>query len=188
MMVLHLTLARPYAKALFMEAKENDQLTSWLAILNILTKIIKNRSIVSMINNPNVSNKEVKGVLLELLCEIESKTTYIVKEKLGNFLQLLIDTKRLITLPNIALLYSKFLNDYQGVTKAEVISAFLLNDEQREQIKKKLEKRFHSKIKLSIITDKSLVGGAIIRVDNWVMDGSIKGKLTRLEKFIGYKG
>ena len=189
MVVLHLTLARPYAKALFTEAKENDQLTSWLVILNILTKIIKNRSIVSIINNPNVLDKEIQGMLLELLLEIEPEITYIVKERLGNFLQLLIDAKRLIVLPNISLLYRNLLNEYRRVTEAEIISAFLVNDDQREQIKKTLEERFNSEVKLSIVIDKSLLGGAIIRADNWVVDGSIRGKLDRLRKNLrGGKG
>lgn len=179
-MVSHLKLARPYAKALFMEAKENDQLTSWLVILNVLAKIIENRSIGSVIDNPNVSDEEIKDVFLKLLHEIEPKTIHIVKEKLRNFLQLLIDGKRLVALPDIALFYSKILNDYKGITEAEVISAFLLSNNQRKQIKKKLEKRFNAKVKLKITTDKSLVGGAIVRVDNWVIDGSIKGKLARL--------
>ncbi|WP_304985661.1 F0F1 ATP synthase subunit delta [Coxiella-like endosymbiont] len=179
-MALHLTLARPYAKALFTEAKETDQLASWWTALNALAKIIKNKSIIPIINNPNISHEEAKDLLLEILSEIDPEITDIPKERLENFLQLMMDEKRLIALPDIALLYYKLLNDYQGVTKAEIISAFSLSNHQRKQFKKKLEKRFHAEVKLKVTIDESLIGGAIIRADNWVMDGSIRGKLIRL--------
>lgn len=179
-MALHLTLARPYAKALFAEAKETDQLASWYTILNGLAKIIQNKSIIPIINNPNISYEETKDFFLELLSEIDPETTDILKERLENFLQLLVNEKRLIALPNIALLYCKLLNDYQGVTEAEIISAFSLSNHQRKQVKKKLEKRFNAKVKLKVTIDESLIGGAIIRAGNWVMDGSIRRKITRL--------
>ena len=179
-MALDLTFARPYAKALFLEAKETDQLASWWTVLNALAKIVKNKSIIPIINDPNISHKERKDLLLELLYEIDPETTDIPKERLENFLQLLMNEKRLIALPNIALLYCKLLNDYQGVTEAKIISAFSLSNHQKKQVKKKLEKRFNAKVKLKVTIDESLIGGAIIRAGNWVMDGSIRGKLIRL--------
>ena len=181
-MVLYLTPARPYATALFSEAKETNQLTSWLGILRSLSKIIKNKSIVPTINSPNISDEKIKSVLLELLREIEPETNNIPKNKLENFLQLLMNEKRLTALPDIVLFYYKLLNDDQGVTEAKVISAFPLSNNQREQIKKKLERRFSVEIKLKVKIDKSLIGGAIIYAGSWVLDGSIKSKLTRLAR------
>ena len=181
-MVLYLTPARPYAKALFSEAKETGQLTSWWVILDSLAKIIKNKLIASTINNPNILDEKIKSVLLELLRDIEPKANNISKNKLENFLQLLMNEKRLTVLPDIALFYHKLLNEDQGVTEAKVTSAFPLSDNQREQIKRKLERRFSTTVKLKVTIDKSLVGGVIIYVGDWVLDGSIKGKLTRLAK------
>lgn len=181
-MVLCLTLARPYAKALFSEAKETGQLTSWLVILNSLSKIIKNKSIALTINNPNILDKTIKSALLELLREIEPKANNISQNKLENFLQLLMNEKRLTALPDITSFYHKLLNGDQGITEVKVISAFSLSNNQKEQIKKKLERRFGATVKLKVLTDKSLVGGAIIYAGNWVLDDSIKSKLTRLAK------
>lgn len=181
-MVLYLTSARPYAKALFSEAKETNQLTSWLGVLRSLSKIIKNKSIVPTINSPNISDEKIKSVLLELLREIEPETNNIPKNKLENFLQLLMNEKRLTALPDITSFYHKLLNGDQGITEVKVISAFSLSNNQKEQIKKKLERRFGATVKLKVLTDKSLVGGAIIYAGNWVLDDSIKSKLTRLAK------
>lgn len=178
-MALQLTLARPYAKAIFADAKETRQLAMWSSMLNAFAKIIKNKQIAQLIINPQISNKDIKGLLLDLIQTIQAEA-HSLKGKIDHFLQLLIDEKRLTTLPDIALLYHRLLNDYCGVVEAEVICAFPLSAEHREQIKSKLEKRFSSKIKLKVTEDKSLLGGAIVRAGNWVMDGSVKGKLTRL--------
>lgn len=185
-MALYLTLSRPYAKALFAVAKETDQLASWWIVLNTLSKILKNKSIISIINHPKLSYEEVKDLLLELLFEIASETTEIPKKRLENFVQLLMNEKILIALPDITLIYSKLLNDYKSVTEVEMISAFSLSNHHRKQVKKNLAKRFNTAVKLKVIIDKSLIGGAIIRSGNWVMDGSIRCKLTRLaEKLKG---
>ncbi|QHG92211.1 F0F1 ATP synthase subunit delta [Coxiella endosymbiont of Amblyomma sculptum] len=181
-MALYLTLARPYASALFMVAKESNQLFLWLNILKTLTEFIKNKSVLSLINNPNVPREKVKNILFELLCEKEPEIICDVRKKLGNFLQLLLDRKKLIVSSDIALLYKNLLNDSQGVLEAKAVSAFPLNSFQKKQIKKKLEKRFIRKIKLRTAIDKSLIGGCVIYINNWVIDGSVREILTRLAK------
>lgn len=179
-MPFHLTVARPYAKALLEAAKETDELSYWSSTLHVLSKIIKNESIAKIISDPNVSNRQVRNLLLELLCEIDHKATCVPMKRVENLIELLMYEKRLFALPDIALLYSAFLDDYEGVTEVEVISVFSLSSQKLELIKKKLEKRFDTKVKLKVAIDKSLMGGAIIRAGSWVMDGSIRTKINRL--------
>lgn len=178
-MALHLILARPYAKAVFADAKETRQLGIWSVVLNAFSKIIEDKQIAQLIINPQISKKDIKELLLYLIQTIQVEVN-LLKGKIDCFLQLLIDEKRLTTLPSITFLYHQLLNDYYGLVEAEVICTFSLSAEHREQIKRKLKKRFHSRIKLKVIEDKSLLGGAIIRVNNWVIDGSIKSKLIQL--------
>ncbi|QTS84227.1 F0F1 ATP synthase subunit delta [Coxiella endosymbiont of Amblyomma nuttalli] len=178
-MTLQLTVARPYARAIFTDAKKNHRLKMWSAVFNVLSKLVKNKQIAQLIINPRISNQEFKELLLYLIQTIQVETSSL-KEEIDHFLQLLINEKRLMALPDIAFLYHRLLNNYRGIVEAEVICAFPLNAEYRGKIKNNLEKRFNSKVKLKVTIDKSLLGGAIIRSGNWVMDGSIKGKLTRL--------
>ena len=178
-MALQLTLARPYAKAIFSDAKETNQLEIWSAVLNAFSKIIKNNQIAHLIINPQISKKDIKELLLYLIQKIQVEAN-LLKEKIDHFLQLLIYEKRLTILPDIAFLYHQLLNNYYGLIEAEVICTFPLSHEHRERIKNKLKKRFNSKVTLKITEDKSLLGGAIVRADNWVIDGSVKGKLIRL--------
>lgn len=178
-MALQLTLARPYAKAIFSDAKETHQLEIWSAVLNAFSKIIKNNQIARLIINSQISKEDIKELLLHLMQTIQVESDSL-KEKIDRFLQLLIHEKRLTTLPDIDFLYHQLLNNYYGLIEAEVICAFPLSTKHREQIKNKLKKRFNSKVKLRVTKDKALLGGAIVRADNWVIDGSVKGKLTRL--------
>ncbi|WP_259430982.1 F0F1 ATP synthase subunit delta [Coxiella burnetii] len=179
-MALHLTLARPYAKAAFADGQKANQLEAWLAVFTAFSKIIKNKEVARQIINPKFSDKEIKTLLFDLIQTIEPESTKQLKDKIDHFLQLLIDEKRLMILPDIALVYQQLLNKYQDIIEASVTYVFPLNDEHRQQIKKQLEKRFNAEVKLKMIKDESLLGGVIIRAGNWVMDGSIKGKLTRL--------
>ena len=178
-MALQLTLARPYAKAVFADAKQIHQIEIWSAVLNAFAKIIKNNHIAQLIINPQISREDIKKLLLNLIQTIQSKANPL-KGKIDCFLKLLIHEKRLAILPDINFLYHQLLNNHYGLIEAEVICAFPLSIEHREQIKNKLKKRFNSTVKLRVIEDKSLLGGVIIRTGNWVIDGSVKGKLTRL--------
>ena len=62
----------------------------------------------------------------------------------------------------------------------EVLSAFELTETQVEEIKSTLNKRFDKQINIESSVDKMLIGGAIIRAGDLVIDGSARGKLTKL--------
>ncbi|AJC50162.1 F0F1 ATP synthase subunit delta [Coxiella endosymbiont of Amblyomma americanum] len=180
--VQYFTLSRPYAQALFIEAKESRQLNFWLKTLHVLSILIEHRSIIAIVRNPSIPNEKVKNILLKLLSEIKLEADSLLEEKLGNFLRLLINKRKLILLPSITLLYKNLLNSSRKILEATVVSAILLNNNQKNNIKKKLEKRFNTRIKLKTAIDESLVGGGVIYVGDWVMDGSIKGKIARLSE------
>lgn len=181
-MISYLSLARPYAKAIFIDGREANQLKAWLTVLTAFSTIIRNKDIVRLIINPKFSNKEVKNLFLDIIQTIELKSTNLLTDKIDCFLELLINEKRLIILTDIISVYQELLNQYQGMVDASITHAFPLKRTYCKKIKKRLEKRFSAKVKLTMIQDKSLLGGIIIRVGNWVMDGSIKDKLIRLEE------
>ena len=181
-MALRLTLARPYAKAAFSDGQKTDQLEAWLTVLVALSKIIKNKDFDRLINSPKFSDEKVKDVLIDLIKTIEPQSADLLENKTDHFLKLLIKEKRLMILPDITLIYQQLLNQYQSLIKVSVSYAFPLTEEHCYQIQKRLEKRFSAKVKLKMIKDESLIGGVVIRAGDWVIDGSIKDKLTRLSK------
>lgn len=175
-----MTLARPYAKALFAEARRHQLFEPWMQALNLLAAVVSDKQVAQLIINPLLSGDALQRFLVEVMSALSNSVTATLGQRLNNFLQLLIAERRLITLPAIACLYQQLLMQHEGAVEAEVIAAFPLSEDHREQIQTELEKRFHSKIRLNVLKDESLIGGAIIRVGNWVMDGSVKGKLAKL--------
>lgn len=179
-MAQQLTIARPYAKALFKDALDSKLLNPWSDVLEVLRLIAKNEKMVWVITNPKLANEQ----RIQVFCDLVQTTLKEAAAKLGdqfkNFITLLANEKRLILLPDIATLYHQLLIAEKNVVEAEVISAFPLSQDHREQLQERLEARFKSSVLLNFVKDKALIGGTVIRVGNWVMDDSIKGKLSKL--------
>lgn len=175
-----ITIARPYARALFAEALKHQLLDPWQQALCLLANVMQDPSVVQLILNPQLQEKELQAFFIDVMNTLDKTVCTLLGQRLDNFLRLLAEEKRLAILPSIAQLYHQFQMQHQGVVEAQVIAAFPLSEDHRQQIQVKLEKRFNSKVSLNVLKDESLIGGAIIRVGNWVMDGSVKGKLAKL--------
>ncbi|HLD16846.1 MAG TPA: ATP synthase F1 subunit delta, partial [Coxiellaceae bacterium] len=97
-----------------------------------------------------------------------------------NFLQLLADNKRLNVLPDIDVLFKEFLAEEQRIEYVSVVSAAPLSQAIKRDLEEKLKARFKSEVNVEYSEDKALIGGAIVRTNRWVMDGSIRGKLAKI--------
>ena len=102
-------------------------------------------------------------------------------ELFGNFLALLADNRRLSLLPEIAGLYDELRFEAERVVKAHVTSAAALPAGELDTIKAALRKRFGREVELTTAVDESLIGGAVIDAGDVVIDGSLRGKLGRLQ-------
>jgi len=179
-----ITVARPYAQAIFKSAQKSGQLEQWSDVLNVLSGIVENSDISSLVSDPTVSADVLKNLLFNLLHHFCEKAVEEINEPLNALLLLLIQVKRLPALPSMAVLYHEFLIKQKGMIEATVSSPFPLNEMQQKKITRFLEKRFHADVSLVVVRDPSLVGGVCIRVGEWVMDGSIKGRLNQLSEYL----
>ena len=102
-------------------------------------------------------------------------------ESFGRFLALLADNRRLALLPEIAGLYDELRNEAERVVKAKVTSAAALPSAELETIKAALKQRFGREVEVETAVDATLIGGAVIDAGDVVIDGSLKGKLGRLQ-------
>lgn len=175
-----LTIARPYAKAVFSDALDNQLLVQWSEVLAALTDIVNNTTVKRLIIDPSQTAKDLKDLFYNLAQSTLPSAVSALGERLENFIKLLVREKRLALLPDIALIFHQLLNEKKGIIDAEIVSAYPMSEDHRESIQKALEARFSSKVSLNFIKDDSLIGGAVIRAGNWVMDGSVKGKLAKL--------
>jgi F-type H+-transporting ATPase subunit delta len=169
------TLARPYARAAFEVAREDgdDGLDRWSRMLALLAGAVEEASIADALASPARTPEGKARMLVDLLGDDLS-------EKVVNLVRLLADNKRLELLPEIAPIYEDLKDEHQRTLEVEVVSAREIGEADLETLSDKLAARFDKKIALTSRIDPSLLGGAVIRAGDTVIDGSIRGRLDRL--------
>lgn len=168
-----ITVARPYAQAAFQFASAQQALKGWSDKLSLLAAIARDTAIRGLIDSPRVT----EGQLADLVIQVAGD---LIDEKCANFVRVLADNHRLALLPEIAALFEIQRRKAEGRVQAELISAFPASDAQQAQVVESLRKRLGRDIELTCKVDTSLLGGAIIRAGDLVIDGSVRGKLQRL--------
>lgn len=167
------TIARPYAEALFQVAKESGALVKWSERLALLAQLANHPEAHAAIGDPNVAAAQ----LVELF---RSACGSAVDAELSNFVQLLSDNNRLGCLPEIAALFESYKQAEEGVKHAEIWSAFALDDTQVKALLPQLETYFKSKLEASVKVDPELIGGVKIVVGDRMLDTLVRGKLDKM--------
>lgn len=171
-----LTLARPYAKAVFELARTRRAEERWSKLLALLVTLAGNREARVMLGDPRVP----AGVRAEILLELCAKSGHKPDTQERNFVRLLADYRRLAVLPEIAAEYRALREQAENLVEVEMRAAVPVSEAEQNTVRAALEKKLARKVKLSCVTDKALIGGAVLRADDLVIDGSVRGKLGRL--------
>ena len=166
-----LTLARPYARAAFAIAREAGALPVWSNALAFAARVAADPQIAGLLGNPKLTRTDT----VTLLAPEGASDVF------GNFLELLFDNRRLQLLPEIAGLFDELRFEAERTVKAKVISAAALPAAELDTIKHALKRRFGREVEVETAVDASLIGGAVIDTGDLVIDGSLKGKLSRLQ-------
>lgn len=165
------TIARPYAKAAFATAHESGQLEAWSALLGAAAAGAADPAFARLVGNPNVAADDLAGVLADVGNANEHGRA---------FLRLLAERRRLPALPAIRAQFEALKAASENRVDVEVVSAFPLTDAQQQRFEQALEKRLGRKVVIEARTDATLIGGAILRAGDLVIDGSVKGRLEKL--------
>ena len=168
------TIARPYAVAAFGLAEENNELAKWSDMLDFAAVAVTDKAMQDFVNNPKIEQDMLTRLMLEV-CGDQ------LNELGQNFIKVLIVNKRLNVLPEIAVLYNELRAEAEKTVEAEVISAFPLTDAQQSNLIEGLKKRLGREVSLVSKVDENLLGGAIVRAGDLVIDGSVSGQLSKLE-------
>ena len=171
-----LTLARPYARAAFAIARDANALPAWSDALAFAARMAADPQVSALLGNPKLTQADVAT----LLAPQEANETF------GNFLGLLFENRRLSLLPEIAGLYDELRSEAERVVKATVTSAVILPLVEMGKIEDALRRRFGRDVEIETAIDESLIGGAIIDAGDVVIDGSLKGKLGRLQAALAH--
>ena len=163
-------IAKPYAKAAFEFADQNGLIEEWSKLLYTFAELFGTSPVSSIISSPKVSQSEVVELLKDHL-----------DEKFFNFILLIAQNKKLEILPLIFKHFEVIKNIKNNSKVANVILAYKADEKLLDNLKASLEKRFDCSINLKINIDPAIMGGAIVKVGDTVIDDSVSGRLEKLK-------
>ncbi len=168
-----LTLARPYARAAFEAAQDAKALDDWSSKLSFTASLLRDERVRSAVNDPRLNSGALESLLLP--------NGEVADSEFARFIALLIANQRADLLVEISSLFDELKRDAQRILKVTVRSASALPSGEEQSIRAALKKRFNRDIEMDQQIDPSLIGGAIIDAGDVVIDGSVRGRLARLE-------
>lgn len=172
-------IARPYAQAIFELAQSEGKLAQWSEMLALAGAVAGDAQIAALLSSPQLTEAQ----LIDLLTGICGDR---LDEQARNVVRLLGENHRLAALPEIARLYEERRSRAEGAVHAELVSAFPPTAEQQQAVIEALSKRLGRDIHLECSVDAGLLGGAVIRAGDLVIDGSVRGSLARLGAALGH--
>ncbi|AUR50884.1 F0F1 ATP synthase subunit delta [Aquella oligotrophica] len=171
--MLHANVARPYAQALFNLAKQEKSENKWLKVLADLKEIVEAEGFSLLINNPKIDGKE-QLKLIETILKNDATPEVV------SLLNLLSENNRLIILSDIYNIFRELVLEDQKCADAIIESAYDISQTQKDEFEKLLSDKFGKKITAQVKVNADLIAGIKITVDDKVIDGSVKGRLTNL--------
>ena len=172
-----LTLARPYARAAFALAREHGRLAPWSNLLGFAASLSADARVANLLAHPGLT---LDDALVLLLPDGE------VDPNFRQFIGVLADNRRLALLPEITAQFESLRADAERVVQVRVTSAAALDAAEVASLSAALKRRFGADIALTQAVDAALIGGAVIDAGDVVIDGSVRGKLARLETALAH--
>jgi len=167
------TIARPYAKAAFGFARDANAFAAWSQGLQAAAQIVADPRIAGLINNPQLSPADLAGLVSDV-------AGHNLDASMRNFIAVLAENRRLLLLPEIAAQYEVLRAEVENTVDVQVISAVPLDAAQQGKLAAALSTRLKRRVRMQNSVDSSLLGGAVVRAGDLVIDGSLKGRLERL--------
>lgn len=171
-MAENVTLARPYAEAAFQLAK-GSSLAAWSASLVRMAAAAGDAEMQECINSPRLQPEQLTQLFVGVVGDD-------LPAEQKNFVRVLVDNERLSVLPEIAHLFEELKSTHEGSKDAEVESAFPMEQAAIDSLVADLERKFNSKIKVTVRVVPELIGGVRIAIGDEVIDASVRGKLAAM--------
>ena len=169
------TVARPYAKAAFEYARDHKALEAWSGQLASAKQVAADADFdAKVVSNPKLSHDQKTALLLEVCGELD--------ESLCNFIRTVGSRGRLAALPAIAEQFEVLRAEEEKRVDVTIVSAFDLDAAQQDKLATALKKRLNREISITTRVDRALMGGVILRAGDTVIDGSVRGRLNRLQE------
>jgi F-type H+-transporting ATPase subunit delta len=167
------TIARPYARAAFSEAQADKRLTPWAEAINTGAAVVQDARVKRLLDHPRVTPAE----LAQFVIDIAGNG---LDQDAKNFVQTLAENRRLGYLPEIAEIFNELKDAEEGIVDVTVTSAAPLDQQQQLTLSEALSRKLKRQVRMHCETDATLIGGAVLRAGDLVIDGSLRTRLNRI--------
>ncbi|MBG9653447.1 F0F1 ATP synthase subunit delta [Cytobacillus firmus] len=170
------TVAKRYALALFQLANEHQLLDQMEEELRAVKEVVNHNSdLKSVLKSPKLSIEKKKEILKEAFASVN---TFVL-----NTLMILIERHREDHIYDVADHFISLANDKKGIADAKVYTVRPLSEAEKEALSVSFAAKVGKKsLRIDNIVDTNLLGGIKLRIGNRIFDGSLRGKLERLER------
>lgn len=175
------TIARPYAQAAFDVARESGELDGWASALETAKSVMADGQVAKFLGNPTLNDGQRMQFLTGLL-EAAGDSTMLTggNSKGTNFVKLLLEYGRVDALPEICEHFEALKAQVENSVDVTVTSASPISDEQRARIASALRSKLGREVRIETEINENLIGGAVIRAGDVVIDGSLRARLEGL--------
>jgi len=176
------TVARPYAQAAFEVAQESNSLAELSGSLAAAKALMEDGQIAEFLGAPTMTDEERVGFLQGLFAQAVGESSVFAggSQHGTNFIKLLLENGRVAVLPEIADHFEALKAKVENTVDAVITSAAPLSDEQQRAMAASLKEKLGREINVTTEIDENLIGGAVIRAGDVVIDGSLRARLEGL--------
>lgn len=169
-------VADRYAIALFEIAKEQNTVQAWIEELRVVKEVVKEQAdFLILLSSPNVKNETKKQLLKDVFSAVSPAVLHTF--------MLLLDRNRVNEIADVAESFIDLANDESGIANATVYSARPLTNEETERISASFAQKVgYRSLDIKNMVQPEVLGGLKVQIGNRIFDGSLKGKLDRLER------
>ena len=179
------TIARPYAQALFEIAAAEDALTEFSDALSALARLVADEKASAFLTRPDLG-VQARAEFVTSVGSEAGAADFVGSARGQNLVRLLIENDRLLALSDISLRFDALKAEAENTVKVTLVTAVEADTDVADRIASSLEKRLGRKVELELELDSELLGGAVVRAEDRVIDGSVKTRLKQLaESLVG---
>ena len=168
------TLARPYAKAAFELARSDNNLAAWDDMLSAAALVTSEERMTDWLQSPHSTADKAVEIITEAMGGDADP-------RFQSYLGVLADNGRLLLFAEISRMFGQLRQIAEKRLTVRIVSAVALQNSETERLESALTKRFDREITLNNEIDPDVLGGAIVYAGDQVIDGSLLGRLKRLE-------
>ena len=176
------TVARPYAQAAFEVAQENNALAELSGSFAAAKALLGDGQVADFLSRPTLTDEQRLGFLQGLFAKAVGEGSVFAggSQHGTNFLKLLLENDRVAVLPEIADQFEALKADVENTVDAVITSASPISEAQQQTMAAALKKKLGRDVNVTTVIDETLIGGAVIRAGDVVIDGSMRARLDGL--------